>query len=180
MPKSVTTLLVLGGLSTAAWAFPWDTDMADAVFKRAYSWTMATLPEGTISVNHERMPGDRFAEETALLTIPSEADTGEGQRLFNIYCTACHGVDGKGGAPVADNSSGKRYPVPPPPLSGAGNVTQARNDGYLFFTIRDGAAVMPGYGYAMMDHDVWNVVAYMRTMEETTYNAPAPAAEVAE
>ena len=40
MPKSLTALLVLGGLSTAAWAFPWDTDMADALFKRAYSWTM--------------------------------------------------------------------------------------------------------------------------------------------
>ena len=35
-------------------------------------------------------------------------------------------------------------------------------DGYLFFfTVRDGASVMPGYGYGMMDHEVWSLVAYL-------------------
>lgn len=177
MPKTLTTLLVLGGLSTAAWAFPWDTDMADAIYKRAYSWTMGTLPEGTVSVNHARIQGDRFAPETADMTIPADVDLAAGENLFNIYCTACHGVDGKGMAPVADNSSGKRYPVPPPSLSGPGNVTALRNDGYLFFTVRDGASVMPGYGYGMMDHEVWSLVAYLRTMEDTAYTAPVEVAE---
>ena len=177
MPKTLTTLLVLGGISTAAWAFPWDTDMADAVYKRAYAWAMATLPEDTVSVNHARIKGDRYAPETALMTIPEDADLVEGKALFDIYCTACHGVDGQGKAPVADNSSGKRYPIPPPVLSGTGNVTKLRNDGYLFYTVRDGSAIMPGYGYGMMDAEVWDLVAYMRTMDGAAYTAPVEVAE---
>ena len=179
MRRYVTATLTLGILSTVAWAFPWDTDMADAYFLRAFSWEMATLPEGTISVNHARIPGDRFAPEAALMTIPENADLKDGKRLFDIYCTACHGVDGKGGAPVVDNTSGKRFPVPAPSLSGTGNVTKMRHDGYLFYTVRDGASVMPGYGYAMLDDDVWDLVAYMRTMEDTIYESPIPV-EVAE
>ena len=177
MRRFLTTALTLGVLSTVAWAFPWDTDMVDAVYKRAFSWEMATLPEDTISVNHARMPGDRYAAETAALTIPESADAEEGKFLFDAYCVACHGVDGKGKAPVTDNTSGKRYPIPPPVLAGTGNVTKARSDGYLFYTVRDGSAIMPGYGYAMMDNDVWSLIAYMRTMDGTAYVAPAEVAE---
>ena len=172
MRRFITSLIAVGAFSTIAWAFPWDTDMVDAVFKRAYAWEMAPLPEGVISVNHARLPGDRFAPETATMAIPEGRDLVEGKRLFDTYCTACHGVDGKGNAPVADNSSGKRYQVPPPNLSGVGNITSQRTDGYLFYTVRDGASVMPGYGRAMLDQDVWDLVAYMRTMEDTTYTPP--------
>ena len=70
MRKFLTAVIVIGSFSTLAWAFPWDTDMADAVFKRAYSWEMATLPEGVVSTNHARIPGDRLAPETATMVIP--------------------------------------------------------------------------------------------------------------
>ena len=171
--KVYLATLGLGVLSTVAWAFPWDTDMVDAVYKRAYAWDMPTLPDGVISRNHARLPGDRLAPETAAMEIPTGRNLTEGKRLFDNYCTACHGVDGMGGAPVADNSSGKRYPVPPPNLSGPGNIVSLRTDGYLFFTVRDGANVMPGYGYAMLDEDVWDLVAYMRTMDGTQYAVTA-------
>jgi mono/diheme cytochrome c family protein len=177
MRKLLITTAAVGALSTAAWAFPWDTDMVDAVYKRAFAWKMATLPENTVSVNHARLQGSRYAPETAAMTIPEGIDLAEGKRSFDIYCTACHGVDGKGKAPVADNSSGKRYPIPPPVLSGTGNVTKLRSDGYLFFTARDGSAIMPGYSYAMMDDDIWDLIAYMRTMDGTAYQAPVEVAE---
>ena len=177
MRKLLIGTVALGVLSTAAWAFPWDTDMVDAVYKRAFAWNMATLPEDTVSVNHARLQGDRYAAETAAMTIPENVNLEEGKRSFDIYCGACHGVDGKGKAPVADNASGKRYPIPPPVLSGTGNVTKLRSDGYLFFTARDGSAIMPGYGYAMMDDDIWDLVAYMRTMDGAAYQAPVEVAE---
>jgi len=179
MRKVLTATVALGVLSTVAWAFPWDTDMADAVYKRAFSWEMATLPENVVSVNHARLPGNRYAPATASMMIPEGTDVDEGQILFDNYCVACHGVDGKGKAPVTDNTSGTRYPIPPPVLAGTGNVTKLRSDGYLFFTIRDGSAIMPGYGYAMMDDDVWDLIAYMRTMDSTAYETPA-VAEVAQ
>ena len=177
MRKFAAAALTVGMFSTLAWAFPWDTDMIDAVYKRAYSWEMKTLPEGVVSVNHARLQGDRYSPETAAMTIPEGADLEEGKVLFDVYCTACHGENGQGKAPVADNSSGKRYAIPPPVLSGTGNVTKLRSDGYLFFTLRDGSAIMPGYGYGMMDEDIWSLVAYMRTMDDTKYAAPAEVAQ---
>lgn len=177
MRKFVITILSLGALSTIAWAFPWDTDMVDATYLRAYAWEMATLPEGVISVNAARIPGDRYSEATSSMVIPETIDMKDGQRKFDVYCVTCHGAEGKGNAPVADNSSGKRYPIPPPQLSGPSNVTAQRSDGYLFYTIRDGSAIMPGYSYAMRDNDIWDVVAYMRTLDETTYVAPVEVTE---
>jgi len=177
MRKFLTAVMCVGAVSTVAWAFPWDTDMVDAVFKRAYSWKMADLPEGVVSVNHARMPGDHYAPETATMAIPADSDLVEGKRLFENYCTACHGVDGKGNAPIADNSSGRRWPFPPPNLSGVGNITQARTDGWLFYTVRDGIRTMPGYSYAMVDKDIWDLVAYLRTMEDTQYAVPTEVAQ---
>ena len=147
--------------------------MVDAVYKRAYAWKMAPLPEGVVSVNHSRIPGDRLAPETADMEIPTGRNLTEGKRLFDNYCTACHGVGGRGGAPVVDNSSGKRYPRVPPNLAGAGNIVSMRTDGWLFYAVRDGQGMMPGYGYAMLDEDVWDLVAYMRTMEGAAYAAAA-------
>ncbi|MEC9389184.1 MAG: c-type cytochrome, partial [Myxococcota bacterium] len=97
MRKVLLAAAALGVASTVAWAFPWDTDMVDAVYKRAYAWKMAPLPEGVVSVNHSRIPGDRLAPETADMEIPTGRNLTEGKRLFDNYCTACHGVDGLGG-----------------------------------------------------------------------------------
>jgi mono/diheme cytochrome c family protein len=172
MRKQFLILSSLGLLSAAAWAFPWDTDMVDAVYLRAFAWKMAPLPEATVSRNMSRLPGTREAP-SPLTRAPKTSDIVEGKRNFDIYCTACHGNDGLGKAPVVDNKSGKRYKLAPPTLSGTGNATKNKDDTGLFYTIRDGSTKMPGYGYAMSDADVWGVVAYMRTLEGTSYKAPA-------
>jgi mono/diheme cytochrome c family protein len=167
--RRVLILAAAGFLSAAAWAFPWDTDMVDSVYLRAFSWPMRTLPEGTVSRDKSRRPGKRDSARAARMKLPDDADLENGARCFDIYCTACHGKDGLGKAPVVDNKSGKRYKVAPPTLSGTGNATARKTDGYLFYTIRDGSTSMPGYGYAMSDADVLDVVAYMRTLDGTAY-----------
>ena len=116
MRKALFIAIALGMGSAVAWAFPWDTDMADAVFMRAFSWEMQTLPEGTVSRNRARLSGSRDGVDVDALMGPESADLVDGKQLFEAYCTACHGVDGKGKAPVTDNASGSRYPVPPPTL----------------------------------------------------------------
>ena len=182
------TLIVAGAmfaLSAVAWAFPWDTDMADSVFKRAYAWKMMTLPEDTVSRNRARIQGHPTdpASQALMGPKPTPADSAEGRQLFEAYCTACHGKDGKGGAAVTDNKSGMRYAIPAPTLSGGQSSVKARTDGYLFFLVRDGKQndkgtnTMPGYGYAMEDKDVWALIAYMRTMDGNAAPAPAAAPE---
>ena len=165
---------VLAGLSisSTAMALPWDIDMVDAYFLRGYEWSMMTVPEGAVSINRWAPNYDRMTPEGMALQSPYTADAAHvatGEQMFNTYCVACHGVEGKGGAPVADNTSGKRYPILPPMLSGDGAVTALRSDGYLYLTIRNGAAVMSGYGQAMDDDEMWAIVSYIRTLDGAAY-----------
>ena len=158
--------------ATPALAAPWDIDMVDAYFYRGYEWNMMTVPDGAVSQNRWAANGDRMTPEGQAMTNPypaNETSVATGEKMFSIYCQACHGVEGKGGAAVADNTSGKRYPVLPSVLSGDGNVTSLRSDGYLYLTIRNGAAVMPGYGQAMDDAEMWAIVSYIRTLDGAAF-----------
>jgi mono/diheme cytochrome c family protein len=92
-----------------------------------------------------------------------------GEKSFTIYCVACHGVEGGGGAPVMDNTSGKRYPVPAAMLKGEGSAASIRTDGYIYLTIRNGAAVMSGYAQALDDDEMWAIVSYIRTLDGAAY-----------
>ena len=46
------------------------------------------------------------------------------------------------------------------PLSG----TSMQTEGYLYLTIRNGGAIMPSYYWAMNDAEMWDVVAYLRSL----------------
>lgn len=170
--------------STPAQAFPWDWDMVDAEFFRAYEWAMMTLPEGAVTTNLYVANADRTTPEgqalTSPISSPSGADLALGQRMFTVYCQTCHGVDGTGGAPVTVNDPAKnikRYPIPAPMLSGAGSISAVRTDGYLYLTIRNGGAIMPRYGSQMDDHEMWAIVAYIRTLEGAAHKAPPQPAD---
>ena len=175
-------LLVGAGLlmcSASALAFPWDIDMVDAYFYRAYEWAMMPLPAETVSTNRYYVNGNRYMPEGKAMQNPLTSDKATletGKRMFEVYCQTCHGVDGTGGAPVTANDPAngqRRYPIPPPMLSGSGNVSSRSTDGYLYLTISNGGAVMPAYGHSMDDHEMWSIVSYIRTLD----GAQAPAAQ---
>jgi len=167
--------LALAGLAAAtpAHALPWDIDMVDAYFERGYEWNMMTVPDGAVSQNRWAPNGNRMTPEGQAMSNPypvNDAFLEKGEQMFGIYCQTCHGVEGKGGAPVADTKAGKRYPVPPSVLSGAGAVSSLRSDGYLYLTIRNGGAIMPAYGQAMDDDEMWAIVSYIRTLDGAAYS----------
>ncbi len=172
--------LLLATFSPTAAAFPWDWDMVDAQYLRAYEWAMMTLPEGAVTreayvPNASRTTPEGQAIQSPLAN-PSAADLALGEKMFGIYCQTCHGPQGKGGAPVTKNDPAngiRRYPVPPPLLSGQGAITSSRSDGYLYLTIRNGGAIMPRYGAAMTEHEMWAVVAWLRTLDGAAYVPPA-------
>ncbi|NOY26241.1 MAG: cytochrome c [Oligoflexia bacterium] len=170
--------------SSTANAFPWDWDMVDAEFYKAYEWAMMSLPDGAVTMNHYVRNGDRMTPQGQAiknpLTSPTNTDIVVGQRMFSIYCQACHGVEGKGGAPVTKNDPAngiKRYPIPPPMLSGPGAITAVRSDGYIYLTIRNGGAIMPRYASQLDDSEMWAIVTYIRTLDGATFAAPPEPAE---
>lgn len=202
---TLVATVALGGLLAAstAQAFPWDIDMVDAVFYRAYEWEMMLPPEGSVptaspmadirkptvavaqttifrehceptcrDMNANGTQWDRTTPEGVAMTNPlapggkaSDEVLATGENMYNAYCSACHGAGGAGGAAVPERG----YPAAPPALSGDGNSSMIRSDGYIFLTIRNGGAIMPSYSYGMSDEEIWSVVAYIRTLPKAQY-----------
>jgi alcohol dehydrogenase (cytochrome c) len=88
---------------------------------------------------------------------PAAAD--EGARLFAATCQACHGAAAQG-----DRDRGA------PPL--VGGLSRGNDDADLFRTIRSGVpgTQMPPFA-ALTDEQVWQVVSYLRTLQEGSSGA---------
>lgn len=174
MSKWMLTALL--GISAAAYALPWDVDMADSQAVKGYEgvnpdvdWRLRELPEGVVRQENLLTPGqvarnyDRLTPEGQALRAPfafDDASLARGEKMYQIYCTPCHG-DGEVLGPVARTD---RIAVVVPVKSGA---VQSRSDGYLYLTIRNGGALMPGYGWAMDDTEMWSLVHYLRELNRS-------------
>lgn len=88
---------------------------------------------------------------------PTLASLQNGQRLYEVYCTLCHGSEGKGGGPVAAKF------VPPPDITIS--FFQQRPDGFLYETIRSGGPLMPGQGEGLTLKERWDIVNYLRDLQ---------------
>ena len=152
-------VLLVGLFPRTAAALPWDIDMVDGYFYRAYEWSMMGLPEGIVARNPDSIYvagvsgaggtwannatiGGHFLDDLNATTVCSndrlrvemdmarddanrdearDDDTKElikGKNLFGVYCAACHGQEGRGGAAVSQNDDGRRYSLDIPVLSG--------------------------------------------------------------
>ncbi len=175
--RVIAALAVTALASTAAFGLPWDIDMADGQAKKAFSLPMNGLPDGVIAQPNLMSPLSytenytRMDPAVATLAGPEDASLVEGERMYGIYCTPCHG-DGETLGPVAAPG---RFPAVIP-LSGPAGIAKVRNDGYLYLTIRNGGALMPSYGWAMNDREMWSIVKYVRTLPGTQHTPP-PAVE---
>jgi mono/diheme cytochrome c family protein len=94
----------------------------------------------------------------------SKGDPKPGKTKYDTLCAGCHGPEGKGNGPAAGSLNPK-----PADLSDADYVKNL-TDKYLYDVIKDGGAkvkkspLMPGWGGALSDRDIWNLVAYLRTL----------------
>ncbi|MEM9373917.1 MAG: cytochrome c [Planctomycetota bacterium] len=111
-------------------------------------------------------------EYVAYMPVPVTSDLiKRGEERFNIYCSACHGYDGEGGA---SGTVGALWSYAPSNLLAdqyRDRDNQFGKDGYLFHIIRDGlwgpdgSNRMPAYGYNIDEQDAWAIVAYIRTLQ---------------
>lgn len=81
-----------------------------------------------------------------------------GKSLYNKHCKSCHGVEGLGDGPKADE-------LDTPSGDFSSDEFQSQSDGSLFYKTLEGRDEMPGYKKKIPDEeDMWSVVNYMRTM----------------
>jgi mono/diheme cytochrome c family protein len=118
-----------------------------------------------------------FLAAAAFVTLPALAaqaagDAAAGKAKFDMFCATCHGATGVGDGPAA--------PADPKPRDftkgefkyDADKDGKPGGEGDLALIIKNGAAayggspLMVGWGAALSDADVQNVIAYVHSLKK--------------
>ena len=160
----VLVLLMLGGVASVLGlnvGYRWFHNMTESPRimpgERAFSMPTGSVPRG----GELRLPKEE-REAAALRRNPIPAtpvSVQKGGELFVIYCTPCHGPQGKGNGPVSTKF------VPPADLTNA-DLQKGRTDGYWQSYLSAGGAVMPSYAEALSAEERWHVVNFLRTLAQ--------------
>ena len=99
----------------------------------------------------------------------TKGDPKAGKAKYDANCVGCHGATGKGDGAAAAALN------PKPQDHTDGKVMNALSDKYLFDIIKDGgaamkkAAFMPASNKKLTDQEIWDVVAYIRSLANPPY-----------
>jgi len=103
-----------------------------------------------------------------LLTGPALAqptgDARNGRELYMEKCVLCHGGQGEGWDWT------KKVAKPPVPVPDLAKSAPQRSDQFLFDVVKGGGEgvgqtrFMPPFGFQLSDQEVWDLVAYMRSL----------------
>ena len=115
--------------------------------------------------------GSSEANENApLATVPAEyagktnpfgaEAVGEGEKVFQSNCVACHGQQGHGDGPA----SGSLDPKP----KNLADLQASVGDDYLFWRITEGkpGTSMVAWKGILTEDQVWQVVSFIRSLEQ--------------
>ena len=113
-------------------------------------------------------------------SFAEQGDPKEGKVTYDKICSTCHGMTGKGDGPAA-------AVIPTKPQNHTdGKYMNALKDDYLFKIIKEGGAAvgkaqfMPAWGSQIKDPEIWNVIAYIRTLAVPPYQPTASASPSAQ
>lgn len=99
-------------------------------------------------------------------TLVPGADPNEGKQWYYTYCIACHGWTLQGNGPAAIELD------PRPRTLTKGSYMNKKTNLELFTVIKGGglavdlSASMPDWGNIMQDQDIWNLIAWIRAMQD--------------
>jgi mono/diheme cytochrome c family protein len=127
--------------------------------------------DGTVSRGHLKEDTEYYYGKTEngdlIENNPIEmtkANLYRGQKMYNIYCTPCHGGVGDGKGIVMTGNYGY-VPAPTYHQERLRNVS----DGYIYDVINNGIRNMPGYGTQIKVADRWKIVAYVRALQKSQH-----------
>ncbi len=99
--------------------------------------------------------------------VLDEATLMQGKQQFGIYCSVCHGLNGKGQGLVhrrAQKILAQTW-IQPSNMTEPNYYADKYADGRLFSTITNGIRKMSGYGSQISVHDRWAIVGYVRALQ---------------
>lgn len=115
-------------------------------------------------------PGGQLVDpppEYSGMSNPKDGDAAAaeaGKASYDIYCASCHGPTGKGDGPAAGS-------LDPAPQNLAQNQAKM-SDGYIFWRISEGGLIepfksaMPAWKDVLDEAQIWQLVTYLRTLDE--------------
>jgi len=126
-----------------------------------------TPPEGTVPIGDPYPDVANMAimdQEQLQNPIPANlASLKNGEKLFQRYCSTCHGPEGKGDGPVAGPPFGTGPLGLVLPVGGPASVAKVFSDGHIFTTMTLGRGRMPSYRRILPEHR-WDIVNYIRDL----------------
>jgi mono/diheme cytochrome c family protein len=105
----------------------------------------------------------------SLASAQTKGDPKAGKAKYDANCVGCHGATGKGDGAAAAALN------PKPQDHTNGKIMNALTDKYLFDIIKNGgkavqkAAIMPAANKKLTDEDIWDMVAYVRSLANPPY-----------
>jgi len=142
-------------------------DMADGpVAKVGRSFLLP--PEGSVAYNAIIYPKTIEEAEKFLLSpfngVENKASVlKEGAHLFSLFCKHCHGPNAEGNGSIVH-----KFPRPP-------NLMEERYkekaDGFFFYRITFGSALMPSLGHAIDAEERWKIIAHLRDLQEKAHES---------
>ena len=124
-------------------------------------------PEGVVPL------GDPYPDVASMAIMEQEqlqnpvpanlASLKNGEKLFQRYCSTCHGPEGKGDGPVAGPPFGTGPLGLVLPVGGPASVAKVFSDGHIFTTMTLGRGRMPSYKRILPEHR-WDIVNYIRDL----------------
>jgi len=106
---------------------------------------------------------------SASVSIAGQGDPVAGKATYEKVCAMCHGKTGKGDGPTAAVLN------PKPRNHTDGNYMNTLKDDYLFKVVKEGgqsvgkSQLMPAWAAQIKDPDIWNTIAYIRTLAVPAY-----------
>jgi mono/diheme cytochrome c family protein len=103
-----------------------------------------------------------------------KADASKGAPLYATNCASCHGPKGDGDGPVGAALN------PKPAKHSDGSYMNPLTNEHLFKTIKEGGAavgkspMMAPWGGVMTDDQIWDVVAFVRSLAKPPYTGSVP------
>ena len=115
-----------------------------------YSFTSLVQEEWKVPAKYETMKNP----------VDADTDTDIGKSLYMKHCKSCHGKEGYGDGPKADEMEGELGDF-------SSEEYQAQSDGALYYKTTIGRDDMPEFTKKLPDdEDRWLIVNYMRTLAE--------------
>ena len=107
--------------------------------------------------------------------VIKQGDPAHGRALYTMYCTPCHGMDGKGDGQMAKQLEPKPRNHTDGKGTRPGDGMNDRTDQQLYNAITKGgqgiskSVNMPAWGHIISEKGRWDIVSYLRTIANPPY-----------